>query len=202
MMKRILFFIFFLAAATGINAQDKILIKEQFENNRLGWDESFEKDFSCSLNDGFLELQSKKDELSVTNVTELPISLNGNFKITSHILVPRLNDKYFFGIIFNYNDENNYNSFVVSEKRFRLYNRTNGIDNLSRHNSIILNAGKDKLVMIEMEKRGDKLTFNVDNMEVLKITKKLDYSTFGFIVRGASTIKVMSVDIEYDPRED
>lgn len=200
-MKRILF-LMCLVAAIGANAQEKMIIKETFENNRLRWDEFFEKDCSCNLGNGYLELQNKKDGWTVWNSTELPVSPDANFKITSRILVPKLNDTYFFGILFNYEDENNYSSFMVSEKRFRLYNKTNGTNSLSRHNSIILNSGRNKEVVIEMEKRGDKLTFCVDGMEALKMTKRINYSTFGFIVNGANTIKVLEVDIEYDVYED
>ena len=200
-MKHILLLIC-LAVAVTAQAQEKIVIKETFENNRLNWDEYYEKDYSCSLNDGYLELKSSKDDYTIWNITELPINMNDNFKITAKFTVPKLNDKYFFGILYNYEDGNNNSSFEVSEKRFILYNKVNGTKNINRQNTIILTAGKNKSVVIQMERRGGKLIFSVDDMEAVTITQELKFATFGFVVNGANTIMVDEVTIESYVRED
>ncbi|MDR1526852.1 MAG: hypothetical protein LBS46_04170 [Dysgonamonadaceae bacterium] len=178
------------------NAQDKIVVKENFDSNKFQWEEFFEKEYSGSVQDGYYVLQNKKDGFLVRSVTELPISIDRNFKITFKFLVPKLNDEYFFGLIFNYEDENNYSNFLVSEKKFRIYNKTNGTSSLSRQNGIILKSGKNKEVVIVMEKKGSKLIFSVDNMEAVQITKDIKFNTFGFQVENVNTIKVDEVIIE------
>jgi hypothetical protein len=199
-MKSIIFTVcvFFCVFA---NAQDKIVVKEDFDNNRLQWEEFFEKEYSGSVQDGYYVLQNKKKDYLVRSVTELPIDIDKNFKITFKFLIPNLNDEYYFGIIFNYEDENNYSNFLVSEKKYKIWNRVNGINSLSRQNSIILKSGKNREVLIEMEKKGDKLFFRVDNMDAATVTKKLHFNTFGFQVENANTIKVDEVIIEQQSEE-
>ena len=199
-MKNIIFTVCIFICAFA-NAQDKIIVKEDFENNKFQWEEFFEKEYSGNIQDGYYVLQNKKKDYLVRSVTELPINVDKNFKITFKLLVPQLNDEYYFGIIFNYEDENNYSSFLVSEKKFKIWNRVNGTNSLSRRNSIILKSGKNREVIIEMEKKGNKLTFRVDNMDAVSITKKLNFNAFGFQVENANTIKVDEVIIEQQTEE-
>lgn len=177
-------------------AQDKMIIREDFEGNRLGWDEDYQKEYTVSVLDGYLELKCNKEDQRAYTVTELPINSEANFKVTSKYTAPKISDNCFFGIIFNFEDENNYSYFVVAEKRFIVFNRINGIDNISRRNSIVLTKGRDKDVVIEMERKGNKLVFNVDEMEAISITKRSVNSTFGYIVLGNNTIKVNEAIIE------
>ncbi|HBO27450.1 hypothetical protein [Culturomica sp.] len=191
-----IFILTFVFTSLFSNAQEKITVKETFENNRFQWDEFYEKDYSGSIQDGFFVLQNKKDDILVRSIAELPIRIDQNFKITFKFLIPKISNDYAFGIIYNYEDENNYSSFLVSEKKYKIYNRVNGIWSISRQGSIILKAGKNKEVIIKIEKKGNKLIFNVDNMEAISITKKLAFNAFGFQVENANTIKVDEVVIE------
>lgn len=194
-MKKI-FFLAFVFTSFFANAQDKITVKETFENNRFQWDEFYEKDHSGGIQDGFFVLQNKKDGYLVPSIAELPINIERNFKITFKFLIPKISDDYAFGIVYNYDDENNYSSFLVSEKKYKIYNKVNGTLSISRQGSIILKAGKNKEVIIEVERKGNKLIFNVDNMEAVSITKNLNFNAFGFQVENANTIKVDEVIIE------
>jgi hypothetical protein len=200
-MKKI-FFLVFVLICSFVHAQEKTVVKETFESNKFRWDEFFEKEYSGSIQDRCYVLQNKKDGFLVHSVTELPINIDNNFKITFKFLIPKLDDKYYFGVIFNYEDENNYSSFLVSEKKFKILNRVNSVNSISRQGGIILKSGKNKEVIIEIEKKGKRLVFNVDNMEAMTITKKLDFNAFGFQVENANTIKVTEVLIEQLFREE
>ncbi len=199
-MRKIVFFICVLVSVF-VNAQGSLVVTETFENNKFQWDECYEKEFLCNIQDGYFVLQNKKDGFSVRSVTELPISIDANFKITFKFLVPRVSDEYYFGVIFNYEDENNYSNFLVSEMKYKIWNIVDGKKSLSRQNSIILKSGKNKDVTIELEKKGNKLIFQVDNMEVVSITKKLNFNAFGFLVQDANTIKVDEVIIKQHVEE-
>ena len=194
-MKKIIFLVCTLAS-TFAYAQEKIMVKETFDSNKFRWDEFYEKNHSGGIQDGYFVLQNKKDGTIVHSVAELPIDIDNNFKITFKFLVPKINDDYYFGIVFNYEDENNHNNFLVSEKKYKMCNMVNGTSSISRHGSLILKSGKDKEVIIEMEKKGNKLIFSVDNMEAVTITKKLNFNTFGFQVENEHTIKVDEIIIE------
>lgn len=195
-MKKILLLIFLANTGLCIQAQEKMIIKETFENNRLKWDEVYDKDFSIGVMDGYFELKNEKDGRSIYTVTELPVNPHDPFKVTTKFIVPKINDKYYFGIVFNHEDENNYSYFVVYEKRFRILKRIEGVERKVREGNIILNSGKNKEVVIEMESKGGKLSFKVDNMEVIDITTRDADCTFGFLVQNANTLKIEEVIIE------
>jgi hypothetical protein len=196
-MKKIFFLACALTAAfTFFNAQEKMVVKETFDSNRFQWDEFYEKEYSGSIQDGYFVLQNKRAGFLVRSVAELPINIDNNFKVTFKFLVPQLNDKYYFGIIFDYKDENNYSNFLVTERKFKMENREKGTNSLSRQNALILKSGKNKVVIIELEKKGKKLIFRVDNMEAVTITQTLNFGAFGFLVEDANTIKVDEVVIE------
>jgi hypothetical protein len=197
-MKKIIILLACVLTSVLVHAQ---VVKETFDNNKFQWDEFYEKDYSGGIQDGYFVLQNRQKEVPIRSVTELPINVNNNFKITFKFLIPKLNDEYYFGIIFNYEDENNYSNFLVSEKRYKMLNRVNGTSSISRKNSIILKSGKNKEVTIELEKKGPKLIFRVDNMEAVSITKKLNFHAFGFQVEDANTIKVDEVVIEQRAEE-
>lgn len=112
-------------------------------------------------------------------------------------MVPeRINDRNWFGFVYNYEDENNFNSFLIQEKKYLIINKVNGVSSISRQGGIILKSGKNKEVTLEIEKKGNKLIFTVDNMEVISITKILKFNTFGCCIYGDGTLKVDEVLLE------
>ena len=199
-MKKICFLIC-IFASTFANAQEKMIIKETFENNRFQWDEFYEKDYSGSIENGYYILKNESKGFLVRSTAELPITIDNNFKITFKFLIPKVSDDYYFGIIFNYEDENNYNSFLVSERKYQIWNKANDVLSLAKHGRIILKSGKNKEVSIVVEKKGTKLIFSVDNMEAVSITRNLKFNTFGFQVEDKNTIKVDEVIIEQRAEE-
>lgn len=176
-------------------AQEKRIIKDNFETNRFQWEEYYENKASASIQDGFLELDCDDDKLSAWSVAELPIDVDRNFDLT-YFFHADIKDDYWFGIVFNYEDANNFNYLVVQEKRFVLYNRVNGSSNVIRRLPIILKKGRDKDIKIAMNKKGKKLTFIVDEMEVVSITKNVTNNNFGCIIMGDNTIKLNEIVIE------
>ena len=52
-----------------------------------------------------------------------------------------------------------------------------------------------------IEKKGKKLIFSVDNMEVISITRDINFTTFGFFVEGNNVLKVDEVSVEQVERE-
>lgn len=128
-------------------------------------------------------------------MVELPIDVDRNFELSFDFKADIKND-YWFGIIFNYEDASNFSCFIVQEKRFRLINKVNGVSSISRRNDIILKKGRDKEVKISMNKKGRKLAFVVDEMDVITITKDLNSNVFGCIVVGKNSIELTEVVME------
>lgn len=194
-MKRIVITFFCLLSFSFMEAQEKRIIKDNFETNRFQWEEFYENKASASIQDGFLELDCDDNDLSAWSVAELPIDVDRNFDLTFSFHAD-IKDDYWFGIVFNYEDGNNFNYLVVQEKRFVLYNRVNGTSNVIRRLPIILKKGKNKEVKIAMNKKGKKLNFLIDEMEVLSITKDITNNVFGSIIIGDNTIKLTEVVME------
>lgn len=182
-------------------AQEKIIIKETFENNKFQWDEFYEKTCSSSIENGYLKLSNNDKDKKAITVVDLPINGDRNFKVKFYI-TSKVNSDFWFGIVYDYEDENNYSCFLVQEKRYKIVNVDKGISSISRKGGIILKAGREQSVEFFVEKRGTKLIFNVDNMEVVSISKKIDLTTFGCYVEGNNSIKVTGVEIEQISEED
>lgn len=194
-MNRAVLMVFCLLSFYFAEAQSKRVIKDNFETNRFQWEEYYEKKTSASIQEGYLELDCDEDDLSSWSVAELPIDVDRNFDV-SFSFHADVDDDYWFGIVFNYEDANNFNYLIVQEKQFRLVNRVNGVSSISRRNAIILKKGRNKDVKIAMNKKGKKLIFLVDDMEVISVTKSMTSNVFGCIVVGDNTIKLQEVVME------
>ena len=193
-MKRLMITLLCLMSFCFLEAQDKRIIKDSFESNRFQWGEFYERKSSASIEDGFLKLDCDDDKLFAWTVAELPLDVDRSFNLT-YSFHADVDDEYWFGIVFNFEDENNFNCFVVQEKRFRLINMINGVMSISRRSGIVLKGG-DRDVKIVMEKRGKKIVFHVDDMEVISVTKEVTSNVFGCIVLGDETIKLTEVVME------
>lgn len=195
-MKKYIIFLSVLFWLTTISAQEKRVIKETFETNKYQWDEFYESSSTASIQDGYLQLENGEKAM-LRSVVELPISIDRNFKLSFKMNVKKIDDgDEWFGIIYNYQDENNFCCLLIQEKKFAIFNKVNGISSVSRKGSIILKSGKEKDVNIDMEKKGNKLVFSVDNMEIISITKDIINNTFGCCVLGENTVKVNELTIE------
>lgn len=167
------------------------------------------------------------------SVTNLPIDPQRNFKYKVTLMVPKISKKSYFGLVFGYRDQTKevqkhlsrddadrlessygFGAFMVSEGKYKI---CGGFENTmnNRHlpfmaglvyvenGSVILRSGKDKEVVLEMEKKGKKLIFSVNNMEVAtRQDEEILSRSFGFIVEGKNTIKVKEVSIEQIREDD
>lgn len=197
-MKKIFLIVLCFLPFCFAEAQEKRIIKDNFETNRFQWDEFYENKASASIQDGFLELDCDDNKSYALSVAELPIDIDRNFDV-SFVFHADIKDDYWFGIVFNYEDANNFNYLVVQEKQFILFNRMNGSSTVIKRLPIILKKGKDKDVKIDMNRKGKKLNFLVDEMEVLStsnLTKNLNSNIFGCIIIGDNTIKLTEVVME------
>lgn len=191
----------------------KVTMVDTFDEGKFQWEEYYEENQTASIMDGYLLLENKTNAIkgqsgfgvsvatpSAIVATELPIEIARNFKIDIKFLIPKLSKDKFFGFVFDYQDENNYSKFVVAENKFVIYNVANGIQSRVHGSQIILKSGKDKEVNFEVIKKGPKLHFTVDKMEVFSYTRNLTNASFGFIVEGAHKIMIDEISIEQNSR--
>lgn len=196
-MKKLIVFTIYLGILTNVLvAQNQSIKKETFDQNTYGWEEKVEKKKSAIIKDGYLVLTNKKKEGSIEITTRLPLQVKKRFKVTSKLLIPKLNDENRFGVIFNKIDDENYLAFLVKKDNYYLINKENNTTTLEKTGKIKLKDGKNQTVTIILENKGGKLILVVNGMTALEVIQDLRYSDFGFYSEGAATIKIDEILIE------
>lgn len=193
-MKHILL-LFISAISFNLFAQNKMTITDPFDNGKFQWDEYYDKNKTAGIMDGYLILENEADG-DAHAVADLPIDIERNFNIKIKFLIPKIKDDKYFGVVFDYEDENNYTKFVIAENKYKICNVQNGIMSIARQGVLILKSGKEKEVNFEINKKGTKQTFIVDNMDVVSFSRKLNSGIFGFTVEGSYKIMVDEITIE------
>lgn len=196
-MKKLIVFTIYIGILTNVLvAQNQSIKKETFDQNTYGWEEKVEKKKSATIKDGYLVLTNKKKEGSIEITTRLPLQVKKRFKVTSKLLIPKLNDENRFGVIFNKIDDENYLAFLVKKENYYLINKENNTTTLEKTGKIKLKEGKNQTVTIILENKGGKLIFVVNGMTAIEVKQDLRYSDFGFYSEGSGTIKIDEILIE------
>lgn len=108
-----------------------------------------------------------------------------------------------------------FSAFMVSEGKYKI---CVGFENMMNYKTlpfiarlvtltngrVPLQSGKNKKVVLEVEKKGKNLIFSVNNMEIATVPQEEEIlsRSFGFIVEGKNTIKVREVSIEQIKEDD
>lgn len=200
----------------------QVHIKDDFEENiHLDWVEQSTKKVSALIQNGAIELVSKDKETPAQIwVEELPVIITGDFTVKAEVVVPKLTDKTYFGILFNRRNDptsdscyeyyiitpsqcyqtqselvevGNGDSFDFSEPTFSISR------NWSNKGWIKLSEGKDKKIQIEIKYVGGKLEIQVDGMGAVHKYKKELYSpAFGFWTPGNTSLRITKVEVDQD----
>jgi len=202
-----------------VNAQTK-KVKETFNEDdkvHFDWEEYVDKKGGVEIKEGCLLLTNKEKNSSRMVFVNLPIDVEKNFKITAAIIVPNLNDKEYFGITID-NTEKDFTkqAFFIQEGWLKFAVIQNDVegneyDEIEASNQryitlyrefkrIKLKGGKNQTVNAVIEKKGKKLIFSINNMQVYEIYHKAaDFLTapcLGFIVNGNNSLKIDEIVIE------
>lgn len=218
MKNRVFLFLVFLFSGIGfLPAQEKHIIRDNFEDNRLQWEEFATKSSSATLMGGLYILTNKQTSEPAKSITNLPVNVKENFKIKVAMLVSKISKDNYFGLVYDYKEKQekrNFKSFLVAEGKYKVCKGSEFEYVVAKKDAkritlntdvsgdIILKAGKDREVEFEIEKKGLQLIFSVNNMEVYKCKEELSSKMFGFIVEGKNTIKVKEFSIEQIKEDD
>lgn len=200
-MKKYLF-ILVLAAACSFAPESSAqnVIVENFDDKiHFDWQEYADKSGSALIKNGALELTCNEDEKAKTVECELPLRIEGDFKISATIQCPTINDKNFFGIIIDKDENLNKCLFLLKESQFMccVYNRHKPIE-FADTRPIKLKGGKKQTVNIVLERKGGKYIFSMNNMEIYKWSRSMKSSDFGFYTENKSTIRIVEVKVEQE----
>lgn len=191
----------FCSLAEIVCAQNVIV--ENFDDKvHFDWQEYADKYGSALIKNGVLELACNEDEKAKTVECELPLRIEGDFKITATIRCPVLNDKNFFGIIIDKDENLNKCLFLLRESEFMccVYNRHKPSE-FSDSRPVKLKGSRDRTVEIVLERKGGKYIFSMNNMEIYKWARSMKSADFGFYTENKSKILIEEIKVEQDFRE-
>lgn len=181
------------------NAQ--IRITETFESSKvLDWNEYATKEKSALIMMDMLNLENKKGEkILVHTETDLPIQTEYDYKITSKLIIPKINSDEIFGILFDMDEDFNILAFIFSENSFKVCTFNGGKLNFENSYDLIIKLpkGKDKLMEFVIEQKGGKLIISYDNMEIFSHKRTIYSPIFGFITTSKLQIDEVVVEQEY-----
>lgn len=203
-MRKYLVIVALLAGSMIANAQ----IVETFDSNKFGWQEFAQKSGSALVVDGVLRLKGKnpledlwsiKEHSEVQSTCYAPIDPKKNFEIKATAIAQKINDKGFFGIIFDYKDDGNYSAFFISKgdkNALVMYQREYEDRVVGRRFTELKLPSKRKAEFdFSIKSTFDDIQFFCNDMKVMEIRhQQPEFTGFGFIVIGQQEVDFDNVE--------
>lgn len=167
-----------------------------FEDGRLDWNEYAEKNKSALIKGNCMYLTCRKENESALSVARLPMSPRDNFYLMYGMTVPKLDNKHLCGVIFNYQDEDNYNGVFFDDKKFYYISRENGVTYTEKKGDVKFKSKKNVPIVVVLTHVGNKLNVNVNNMDIYERTNvKLRHPFCGFYTSGKSSLIASGIGV-------
>lgn len=189
-MKKYLFTL--LAICLTVNLQAQVMY-DDFESNQFGWSETAGKRGIALIQDGVMHMESRGEPLKTT--VYAPFDINKPFVMTCEALAKKIDDGKYFGIVLDYEDEQNFMCFYLTEDEARLevYRENKIIAN--RHEQIKLKSGKKVGIEFEVEYNLNELRFKVNGVKAMEYRRRIAKDEFllgtsgiGFFARNGQVI--------------
>lgn len=183
-----------LLCATIVANAEKVTRTDDFTDgeSKFGFGAIADKKHSVSLDGEYLVITSKKDWYKAG--TRFPVMARNNFKISYKLLFPKLDDDHVFGLVFNYDeDENKGDILYITENKFYIYDAEG--TKLGKAEKIKLKKGKNVEVNVDIEKKGKKLLISINGVDFVNEDLEIKTSYMGFCVNEKNTLKVDQIKI-------
>lgn len=190
-MKRTLLAIMALSLTLVAKAQ----IIDDFETNKLGWNEFSSSRSEAVITDGHMHLVSKNDDEAFT-VCYPAFDITKNFEIKCEVLAKKIDDDKSFGIVIDYLDDYNYVVFLVSEgiAIFKNVKENNVIGRT--YAPIKLKEQKKAVVELRIKSSYQKVEFFVNGMKALERRfLHMESNGIGFLAGGKQKIDFDNFEI-------
>jgi len=191
-MKKGLFFLLVLFTFFGLDLHAQVM-EDDFDTNQFGWTESVGKRGLAVIRDGVLHLESKGKPLSSTCYGSFDI--NKPFVLQAEALAKKIDDDKIFGILLDYEDDQNYILFYICEDEANL--EVVKEDKLigRKQEALKLKKGKRVGVEFEVEYNLNELVYKVNGVRAMSYRRRvakdeylLGTSGIGFFARGGQVI--------------
>ena len=177
----------------GITTVMAQVMEDDFESNQYGWTESVGKRGMAIVKDGVIHLESKGK--LITSTCYGPFDISKPFVMNVEALAKKIDDDRIFGIILDYEDDQNLMIFYVCEgeanlevwKEDKLVGR--------KQEALKLKKGKKIGVEFEIEYNLNEVLFKVNGVKAMVYRRKIAKDEFllgtsgiGFCARGGQII--------------
>jgi len=188
-MKKLIFlFTFLVSFNSAIYAQ---VMEDDFESNQYNWSELSSSRGKALIRDGVLHLESSSK--FVLSTCYAPFDVNKPFILSVEALAKKIDSRNLFGILLDYEDEQNYILFYISDDEAKL--------EITRENKIVgykeealkLRKGKKVGLEFEVEYNLNELIFKVNGVRAMAYRRRISKDDFllgtsgiGFYARKGS----------------
>ncbi len=193
-----------LVILIGSAANAQIRIHEDFENSAiLDWTEYADKDASAIIKMGALHLDIHKEGYRINCTTELPVVPEYDFRLKAKLLIPKVSEDEYFGVLFDMDDNFNKLAFIFSEDSFevRLYNRGRFVEEYGDFRRIKLKKGRNVEMEFELIRSGGSVIVQYNNIEIFRQKRPIHSPHFGFITNSKLSVEELILEQDYSGQE-
>ena len=166
---------------------------DDFESNQFGWTESAGKRGMAVIKDGVMHLESKGKGINSTCYA--PVDFSKPFILSCEALAKKIDDDKIFGILLDYEDDQNYMLFYICEGEANLEVVREDKIVGRKQEALKLKKGKKVGVDFEVEYNLNELVFKVNGVRAMVYRRKIAQGEFmlgtsgiGFFARGGQVI--------------
>lgn len=198
-MKKILLLASLLSMILTSNAE-LITRVDDFKDgeSKFGFEATATKKHSVVLDGEYLVITNKKEDWYIYG-QRFPVTPRNNFKIIYKLIFPKLDDDHVFGLVFNYQEdeerpENSTGDILyITENKFYLADKDG--TKLGKSEKIKLKKGKDVEVEVVIDKKSKKTLISINGVDFVNEDLQIKTAYMGFIVNEKNTLKVDQIKI-------
>lgn len=186
---------FLLGAMLLVSGYSCAQMMDDFSSNQLGWSEISSKRGKAGVINGVLHLETKAPGHVVTSTCYAPFDFNKPFVLTCDALAKKVDDDRVFGILLDYEDDNNYILFYMCEGEARLERYVEGRLAAKKFELLKLQSGRRVGIEFEVDYNLTELVFKVNGVKSMSYRRRLakdEYmlgtSGIGFLARDGQVI--------------
>ncbi len=173
-MKKLLIILFVAIFLNGTVFSQ--VMEDDFESNQYGWTERSNSKYKALVKDGVLHLESESK--TAMSTCYAPIDINKPFQLKVEALAKRFSFENYFGIILDYEDDQNFMVFYINKDEAKLevwrHNQLIGL----REGDLKLKRGNKVGIEFEIEYNLNELIFKVNSIQILTYRKRLSKDEF------------------------
>lgn len=176
------------------NAQ---VMVDEFDTNQYGWTETTQRGGTAIIKDGVMRLEAKSSS-SVYATCYAPFDFNKPFSLSVDVLADKINTMPEFGLLFDFEDDQNYLEFVMYRDRAVLRRKVADQVVATKQEDLKLEKGKNIGLQIEVEYTLNELLFRINGVKALSYRRRVPYNEFLLGTSGIGFIAGYGQKVSFD----